>query len=535
MVRTTVILLAVAFLALAGFVPAADNPPDDKAKADVAPVTGNWKVILPFQGGNRPLWLVKLDFAQGKWSSSVSATQSLPETTIEKVAVTGDTLSFNLKLGGDTLPFEIKVPKEQTDKMLGTVLLEKKANPVQLEKTTIKSLDSYEVGKEVMAKQSGTAEVVRAGLDLLQGAKAKKAKKDEVKLWAEKATQAAELYGPRLYRDTVLRIAELLGSEDDFADLGVEYARMSEKLLTPKDKPVARKHVLELLATALENAGKKDEAKEISERAKNIDTSLKPEPFTGRKGLSDRVVLVELFTGAQCPPCVAADLAFDALGKAYKPTDVILLQYHLHIPRPDPLTNPDTEARMKFYGDVVDGTPAILFNGKPGAPGGGVKDDAADKYDEYTAVIDPLLEESAKLKLKATATQKGSKVDIKAEVSEVAKPSDELRLRLALVEEKVDYTGTNKIAEHHQVVRALPGGADGLAVKEKSAKQSATVDLEELKKSLKDYLDKFAEKKPFPTKDQPLELKKLKVVAFVQDDATGEVLQAVQVDVKAAE
>ena len=43
-------------------------------------------------------------------------------------------------------------------------------------------------------------------------------------------------------------------------------------------------------------------------------------PFAGRKGKSDRAVLVELFTGAQCPPCVAADMAFDALPQTYKPT-----------------------------------------------------------------------------------------------------------------------------------------------------------------------------------------------------------------------
>ncbi len=216
MVRTATILFAGAFLALAGLVPAADNPPADKAKPEVVPVAGNWKVTLPFQGGNRAFWLVKLDEDQGKWTGAVSATQGLPETTIDKVAVTGEMLTFTLKLGSDTLPFEIKLPKGPTDKLLGTVLIEKKANPVQLEKTTLKSLDSYEVGKEIMAKQSGTAEVVRAGLDLLQGAKAKKAKKDEVKVWAEKATQAADLFGPRYYRDTVLRIAELLGSEDNF-------------------------------------------------------------------------------------------------------------------------------------------------------------------------------------------------------------------------------------------------------------------------------------------------------------------------------
>jgi hypothetical protein len=52
-----------------------------------------------------------------------------------------------------------------------------------------------------------------------------------------------------------------------------------------------------------------------------------------------------------------------------------------------------------------------------------------------------------------------------------------------------------------------------------------------LKKKLADYLDKHAAKRPFPGKERPMELKKLKVVAFVQNDRGGEVLQAAQVDV----
>ena len=36
----------------------------------------------------------------------------------------------------------------------------------------------------------------------------------------------------------------------------------------------------------------------------------------------------------------------------------------------------------------------------------------------------------------------------------------------------------------------------------------------------------------FPNKERPMELKNLKVIAFVQNDDDGEVLQAVQVDVK---
>ena len=45
-------------------------------------------------------------------------------------------------------------------------------------------------------------------------------------------------------------------------------------------------------------------------------------------------MLVEVFTGAECPPCAAVDLAFDGLMKAYTPRDAILLQYHIHVPAP---------------------------------------------------------------------------------------------------------------------------------------------------------------------------------------------------------
>src|SRR5206468_734917 len=88
----------------------------------------------------------------------------------------------------------------------------------------------------------------------------------------------------------------------------------------------------------------------------------KPDTVAARKGKNNRMVVLELFTGVQCPPCVSADIAFDALLKTYKSSDVILLQYHLHIPGPDPLTNKDSEARSKFYG--VQGTPTMVLDGK---------------------------------------------------------------------------------------------------------------------------------------------------------------------------
>ena len=117
-------------------------------------------------------------------------------------------------------------------------------------------------------------------------------------------------------------------------------------------------------------------------------------------------------------------------------------------------------------------------------------------------------------------------------MSDAAKTGDEIRLRLVLVEEAVNYTGGNKLSVHHHVVRAFPGGTEGTTVNAKSMKKSVSVDLEEMRKSANEYLDKFAKENPFPKKDRPLELKNLKVVAFVQNDDDGEILQGVQVDVK---
>ena len=54
--------------------------------------------------------------------------------------------------------------------------------------------------------------------------------------------------------------------------------------------------------------------------------------------------------------------------KTYKPNDVIFLEYHLHIPGPDPLANKDTEEREKYYGKAIEGTPTMFVDGKAGPP-----------------------------------------------------------------------------------------------------------------------------------------------------------------------
>ena len=72
--------------------------------------------------------------------------------------------------------------------------------------------------------------------------------------------------------------------------------------------PTRQAAVLKILSGALKKAGKNDEGKEVDAKLVKLDDALdkeflkaaipfKPEPFAGRKGKSDRVAVVELFTG----------------------------------------------------------------------------------------------------------------------------------------------------------------------------------------------------------------------------------------------
>jgi hypothetical protein len=480
-----------------------------------------------------PVAIVRFSADGGRWSGKVIAVvRGFPAASVEKVAVAEDVLRCTFKIGASALRLEVPIPKEKGVKMTGSVVERGGAGPAELEPTSLTSLDEYDLARETFSRSKGGYEVIQAALMLLNQAADHNAKPEEVRGWAAKAAKGSEAYGAPWHRSVVLDIAMILNEQKGFESVALTYARQAERLLDSNDSPAFRKRVLDTLTTALVKAGKEDEAKEIATRAAKIDFTIKAEPYSGRKGKSDRVVLVELFTGAQCPPCVAADMAFDALGKAFKPSDVVRLQYHLHVPGPDPLTSPDCEARAEYYSRAVEGTPTALFNGRPLAPGGGARENGPEKYNEYRNQLESLLEAPAKAAVKATASRKGSKIDIAVEASASEGAGDRLRLRLALIEAQVDYTGTNQIAEHHHVVRAFPGGVEGERLGPgKPLRKTVSVDLEQVRKDLKTYLDKVAKDTPFPGKQRPIDLKDLRVVAFVQNDATQEVLQAVQTEV----
>ena len=306
---------------------------------------------------------------------------------------------------------------------------------------------------------------------------------------------------------------------------------------------------LKLLQKAQTQAGLTGDAEATQTQIAAIESKLdeeylatvppfKPTPFAGREDkAANKVVVMELFTGAQCPPCVAADVAFDALIKSYQPTDVIFLQYHEHIPGPDPLTSPDAVARFGYYGKLnkgeFRGTPSTAFNGKPAAGGGGGMANAESKYETYVELLGKGLADSTEVALRGSAKLAGDDLKIDVEVAGTKELPETAVLRLVLAEDNIKYVGGNKLRFHHHVVRSLLGTADGVKLADlKDGKFTATNSLKDLKAELTEYLDTYAENtREFPYPERPLDLKGLKVVAMIQDDKTGEILQATQLDV----
>jgi hypothetical protein len=572
-------------LLLAGLVMLAALP----AYAADGGIEGNYKLVYLAGANEVPLAVFKLEKAGGKLTGSVVAGGQIGAADLSKVTLDGKVIHFDIGgrntgnfegvVDGDTIPgsfqigtnlltaklvktteetpggmTQLKIPEltkvnglELKVRQLAMKLRQEKEDDkkaeIQKEIKDAQDKASTEVPKlyrEIMEKHPDSPAAVIAGYALLRNAKLKATEEDARKWVGIIATLNAK-HGPRLANDTTIQLAEILATRADLKGLALAEAKKAEALLTEKSTTEERVRVLKAVLPALKNNGKADEAKGVETQLVKLEAVLdkeylakvppfKPEMFAGRKEKGDRKVVMELFTGAQCPPCVAADVAFDGLEKSYKPSELILLQYHLHIPGPDPMTNADTEARAKYYS--INSTPSTRFNGKsPLQPGGGGMAQSEDMYGRYRKVINPILDETADTKLVVKAAKVGDKIDIKADVSGVKDPGEKKRLRFVLVEESIHYVGGNKLRFHHHVVRDLPGGVKGLALNEANSQHSVTVNLDDLRKKLVKYLDSFAETRPFPYTERPLDFKHLKVVALVQDDETKEILQVTQVDV----
>jgi hypothetical protein len=508
-------------------------------------LAGNWKLSLLDDGNPVPVWLVKLESKGGKLSGAVDGLRRMPAATLEDARVDGDRLYFTIKVkgrdGSQNFAFEGILPKAGGKKILGSIPWgdDDALIPAQLELTTAK--DSFEVEKELVTRSPNDPRVLSAVQELIAKAAERKVPVKDVQEWLEVAFKATDKYGPRFAQEIAMRYGVSLLNKEGYAKAAVDAARRADKLLSPKDAALDKLATLDLLAAALRKAGEKA-PDDLDTRVAKLESAgrdehhkkllyFKTDKFEGRKNKGNRAVLVELFTGAQCPPCIAADVAFDALAKTYAPSETVLLQYHEHIPLPDALTNAATVARLKYY--EAEGTPALCLNGQETTAVGGALQVAEKRYASIRKHIDTLLEKPAGGTLKLDATRTGNQIAIKVSAG-VETPGPKVKLRVALVEEWVRYRGRNSLSYHHHVVRDMPGGAAGVSLSKKSSDHSFEVDLERLRASLNKYLDAFNKSDDGPLLDdqRPMRFQNLRVVAFIQNDETREVLQAAEVALK---
>lgn len=262
--------------------------------------------------------------------------------------------------------------------------------------------------------------------------------------------------------------------------------------------------------------------------------------YTPTAKRTKRTVLAELFTGSACQPCVTVDLGFDALVQRYNPAEIAVLVYHLHVPGPDPMTNPATVARSKFY--QSSSTPTYFINGTDRNTGGGInRKQAAVFYDKITPKIDTQLEKSQDADLNLNALMENDVVKANVNFDGLNGDSKGLKLNIALVEHEVRYMGENGIRFHQMVVREFGGDKrEGFLLKDKRGKIEWTFDLRKVSDELKTYLDNYEietkKDRPdfaFTDKKYQLDTKNLAVVAFIQDEKTKAILQSVFFDLAA--
>ncbi len=297
------------------------------------------------------------------------------------------------------------------------------------------------------------------------------------------------------------------------------------------------------LRAALETAYRKEHGSVDSldqklDLLRQESSSFEPGQYGRETTPEGKVVLAELFTGAECGPCVGADLAFDALSEYYPRTALAILEYHVHIPGPDPLTTTDSWDRYRWY--AGEGTPTVVIDGRDAIVGGGSKATARNRFNVYRYAVGKVDADAPRAELSLQVESANDTIRVTTRIARTGGSSDTLQpiLHIALIERAVDYTGSNGIAKHAFVVRNMPGGSAGtpVALTKEGLAVSKRISLAEVEREIKAGLDNPSGQAAWPKsqktfagwKSRPERLNRsnLAIVAWLQDGRTKEVLQA---------
>lgn len=249
----------------------------------------------------------------------------------------------------------------------------------------------------------------------------------------------------------------------------------------------------------------------------------RPEPFQPGPNWKGKTVLAELFTGSECPPCVGADLAFDGLIESYGREYLAVLEYHLPIPGPDPMMNAASQRRARFYG--VNSTPTVVFDGTERRVGGGSRQMAGEKYNEFAALVNAKIAAQPDVRLKASAELSGDEVRIRFSTDKDLLGVD---YQFALVQAEEKYRGGNGIVFHKMVVRDF-ATLDREKAREKKFRFRISQAEKDAEASLLEH--EKDNNVTFKEKHSAIDRSRLYVVFFLQDGLTKNVLNSVVAEV----
>ena len=154
---------------------------------------------------------------------------------------------------------------------------------------------------------------------------------------------------------------------------------------------------------ALTKAGKADDAKKVQQTILKLEARDATEfakllvpyetpAYAGRKAKSDRVALVELYTGSEEESCFAPTSAVEGVLKSYKPSRGrgTRVPPPGHV-APDPMMNKDGINRQFLMFKQI-AAPLVLVNGKPLSRTGAGTGEAKDRFKQLTDLVNEQLE-----------------------------------------------------------------------------------------------------------------------------------------------
>lgn len=282
--------------------------------------------------------------------------------------------------------------------------------------------------------------------------------------------------------------------------------------------------------------------KPITELEKTLDAAyqkmysspIKVERYAASPSRTKRIVLAEIFTSTSCPPCIAADLSFDAVLQRYGRDEVAVLMYHYNAPTLDPMTNLSTEARAAYYS--VDSTPTYMIDGKQAESGGDSnREEATSFYKSLTQRLEKRLVTQARADIKLNAFLQAGAVKVTTTV-QAQSETPALKLHIVLVENMVHFSGESTIRFHPMVVRDVAGPKvtgpkfAGFTIKPLGSNTvEHTFDIANIEGDLKAASENYEKESEdsLIEKRYKIDRNNLSVVAFVQDERTKQILQAV--------